>query len=382
MHIMDQLKFPRPVRFGGEASLRSEVRDFLARELGCSNNYAFLGGRDAEFSKKCAEAGWIGMSWPRKYGGSERSVLERHIVSEELIAARAPLAAHWVGDRQTGPMLLRYGTEEQRQRILPEIVAGRALFCIGMSEPDTGSDLASVRTKAEKTGGGYVVNGAKIWTSGAHRSDYMVLLCRTGSKSAVRHAGLSQLLVDMRTPGVECRQIENLPGDDDFNEVVFTDAFIPDDMLIGTEGSGWEQVTSELAFERAGPERFLSTFGLLVELIAALGPNASERAAVVLGRLVAHLHTLRRLSYSVATLLQQGELPNLQAAFVKELGTNLEQEICEEVRKLSSEEPDVQSQQPLASVLAQAILWSPSATIRGGTREVLRGVIARGIGLR
>ncbi|MGH8786299.1 MAG: acyl-CoA dehydrogenase family protein [Cupriavidus necator] len=379
---MQDLSFPSPMDTDASEALRAEVRQFVEEELGHRGNYSYLGGHDPEFSQKVGRRGWIGMTWPKQYGGAERSVLERYVVAEELLAARAPLGAHWVGDRQTGPLLLRYGTEAQRQLILPGIVNGTLRLCIGMSEPDSGSDLASVRTRADKVDGGFVVNGTKIWTSGAHKAHYMVLLCRTSPRSDARHEGLSQLLVDMRTPGIECRQIESIAGDDSFNEVFFKDAFIPDDMLVGELGQGWEQVTSELAFERAGPERLLSTFGLLIELIDALGHTASERATIAVGRLVSHLVALRRLSRSVATMLQLGQIPALQAALVKDLGTSLEQEICEVVRTLVVNEPDPGSHDLLANALAQAILRAPSCSIRGGTREVLRGVIARGIGLR
>jgi alkylation response protein AidB-like acyl-CoA dehydrogenase len=203
---MENINFPAPRDTQAAESLRREVRDFIATELPRETSWGYLGGFDAEFTRKVAQRGWIGMAWPKRYGGGERSVLERYVVAEELLAVRAPLAAHWIGDRQTGPLLLRYGTEAQRQLILPRIVEGSIFFCIGMSEPNSGSDLASVRTRAEQVPGGFKVNGSKIWTSNAHRSQYMILLCRTSARGEARHDGLSQLLVDMSTPGIQCRQ--------------------------------------------------------------------------------------------------------------------------------------------------------------------------------
>jgi alkylation response protein AidB-like acyl-CoA dehydrogenase len=379
---MQGLQFPAPIKSAAAEALRQEVREFLSTELKGRTSYSYLGEFDPAFSEALGARGWIGMSFPKRYGGQERSILERYVVFEELLAARAPMYAHSISDRQSGPVLLRFGTERQREEILPRIAAGTCYFCIGMSEPDSGSDLASVRTRATKVDGGYLVNGAKIWTSGAHHSHYMILLCRTAAKSDNRHAGLSQFLVDMKTPGIECRPIVNIAGEYDFNEVFLRDVFIPDEMLIGTEGEGWAQVTSELAFERSGPERFLSGLGLLQELIDLLQRHPSERAAIAVGRLVARLYTLRRLSRSVATMLERGEEPALQAAVVKDLGTVFEQEIPEMARLIMETEPDGGARAPYAAALAEVMLRAPSCTIRGGTKEVLRGIIARGIGLR
>jgi alkylation response protein AidB-like acyl-CoA dehydrogenase len=288
-----------------------------------------------------------------------------------------------VADRQSGPLILRVGTEQQKQDILPRIAAGELSFCIGMSEPDSGSDLASVRTRAAAVDGGFRVNGTKLWTSNAHRCEYMILLARTGEAGEQRHGGLTQFLVDLKgTKGISIRPVPNLAGDHHFNEVVFQDAFLPEASVLGEVGSGWQQVTSELAFERSGPERFLSAFTLLVELTRALGPEPSERGRMALGRLVAHITTLRRLSRSVAGMLQAGANPAQQAALVKDLGTTLEQEIPEIARLLVDEEPDRDSTRQFAAVLARTMMNAPSFSIRGGTREILRGMIARGLGLR
>ncbi|HUN53266.1 MAG TPA: acyl-CoA dehydrogenase family protein [Candidatus Sulfotelmatobacter sp.] len=364
-------------------ALRDEVRAFLRHELANapprSDTWSAV---DPEFSRKMGRRGWIGMTWPKQYGGHERTALERYVLLEELLAAGAPVSAHWVADRQSGPLLLRFGSEEQRKSFLPRIAAGECYFCIGMSEPDSGSDLASIRTRGSKVDGGWSVNGTKLWTSNAHRCDYMILLCRTAEKNDNRHEGMTQFIVDLKQPGVQIRPIKNLAGQHHFNEVVFTDFFIPDNRVVGTVGNGWRQVMNELAFERSGPERLLSAFTLIVELIRAIGPNPSERAAVALGRLVAHLFTLRRMSLSVAGMLQAGATPELEAAVVKDLGTLFEQEVPEVARNLIEGEPDVKTADVFLATLAQTILAAPSFSIRGGTREILRGIIARGLGLR
>jgi acyl-CoA dehydrogenase len=365
-------------------ALRAEVREFIAGELAAGlwvPNSDFGSHRSAAFSRRLGARGWIGMTWPKGYGGGGRSMLERYVVTEELLAAGAPVGAHWIADRQSAPLLLRYGTEEQRLAFLPGIAEGEIFFCIGMSEPDSGSDLASIRTRAIPVAGGYEVTGTKIWTSYAHESHYAITLVRTSPAEADRHRGLSQLILDLKAPGITIRPIINLAGDHDFNEIVLDRVFVPADRLVGREGEGWQQVTSELAYERSGPERFLSSFQVLVELVRRAGPNPEPCIAQAVGRMTAHLSTLRRMSLSIAGRLQAGEMPNLEAALVKDLGNAFEREVPERVRLLApSLRPAPKDR--VDEVLADTILHPPSWTLRGGTPEILRGIIARGLGLR
>jgi alkylation response protein AidB-like acyl-CoA dehydrogenase len=366
-------------------SLRHEVRAFLAETLGgaaAHRRARSWGGFDREFSLKVGARGWIGLTWPKRYGGHERTALERYVLLEEMLAAGAPVSAHWVADRQSGPLLLRFGTEAQRERFLPRIARGELSFAIGMSEPDSGSDLASIRTRAERVEGGYRVTGTKVWTSNAHLADYAIALFRTRVVPDKKHEGLSQFLVDMRSPGISIRPIVDLSGAHHFNEVVFDSAFVPEDLRVGAEGAGWTQVSAELAFERSGPERYLSSIHLLIELIRELGAEPGERGAVVVGRLIAHLATLRQMSLSVAGMLQAGKNPNLEAAVVKDVGTVFEQEIPEIVHGLLGIEPRIDTGSELEKTLGYLIQHAPSFSLRGGTREVLRGIIARGLGLR
>ncbi len=362
------------------AVLRLEVRTFLDEAMGKDMlpNSDFNAGESAEFSRALATKGWIGMTWPAKYGGAERSFLERYVVTEELLAAGAPVGGHWIADRQSGPLLLKFGTEQQKQRFLPAIAAGECFFSIGMSEPDSGSDLASIRTSAERVEGGWCLNGSKIWTSGAHMNHFMVTLVRTEPASENRHAGMSQFIVDLSDANVTIKGIQNLSGDADFNQVFFDDVFIPDDRVVGQPGNGWEQVMSELGYERSGPERFLSAFRVLVEFMRAFEGSSNVDAQAVVGRLIAHLVTLRRMSISVAGMLEQGKLPSTEAALVKDLGNSYERLVPELVRLYLPDKPSPR----LIDTLNQCILHAPSFTLRGGTREILRGVIARGLGLR
>ncbi|WP_342643730.1 acyl-CoA dehydrogenase family protein [Rhodoligotrophos ferricapiens] len=374
------------VRLPAEAvEERARVRAFLKAERDAGRYLPHLSSWssfDPEFSKRASAEGFIGVTWPREYGGREQSSLTRFVITEEMLAQGAPCGAHWIADRQSGPQILRHGSERAKRDILPRIARGECYFGIGMSEPDSGSDLAAVRTRATRVDGGWVINGSKIWTTNAHVVHYLIALVRTSDMGEDRHGGLTQFIIDMSKPGVTARPIHDLGGNHEFNEVSFQDYFVPDDMMVGSEGQGWSMVTSELAFERSGPDRFLSDFQLLVGLVDRLGTSPERREAIEVGRLVAHLASLRRMSSSVAGLLDKGQSPNTQAALVKDMGTGFEREIPEIARRLVAIEPSRDRDDRFSESLADVLLRAPSFTLRGGTREILRSVIARGLGLR
>lgn len=382
---MDGFRF-ETVQLPPEAeALREEVRTFLAAErqagsfVPLSSSWTSF---DPDFSRKCAERGYIGMTWPKAYGGHERSEFERYVVVEEMLAGGAPVGAHWIADRQSGPQILAHGTEEMRRKILPQIAAGRCYFGIGMSEPDSGSDLASVRTRARRGTQGWVINGTKIWTSNAHRAHYLIALVRTDAPGEDRHAGLTQFVIEMARSGISVRPIYNLYGGRDFNEVVFNDYVASDDEIVGEVGQGWRMVTSELALERSGADRYLSDYQMLLQLIREVARRPDTRGEVAVGRLVSHLATIRHMSLAISAMLQRRESPELEAAVVKDIGTNFEQEIPEIARQIVYAEPEIGAGDPYQDVLARTILAAPSFTLRGGTREILRGIIARGLSLR
>src|SRR5215472_7709844 len=378
-----------PIRLPAKCEqLRKEVRAFLAEEMAAGTFSAFTPNREdadaREFSRKVGERGWIGMTWPKKYGGHERSFLERYVVTEEMRVANAPTRRFFVADRQSGPILLKYAPEHIKEDILPRICRGELCFAIGMSEPGSGSDLFAAKTKATKVDGGWRINGSKIWTTSAHIANYMLALFRTSppTKENRRH-GLTQFLVNMKTQGITVNPIYQMTGKPGFNEVVFVDTFLPDDHVIGEVDGAWKQATSELAYERSGPERFLDTFYVLPELIRILGPEPDLRGAEGLGQLVAQLHTLRRMSVSVAGMLQAGKEPVVEGSIVKDLGTAWEQKLPARVRELAAFiEPEATNRATLEQQLAFATMVAPKLTIQGGTTEVLRGIIARGLGLR
>lgn len=375
------MRFAPVVLTEEEEALQAEVRAFVSEELP-RGRYSPGLGMDAdhspEFSRKLAARGWVGMGVPRQYGGSGRSPVDRFIVVEELLAAGAPIRAHWVSDRQTAPTLLAFGTEEQRRRFLPAIAAGECYFSIGMSEPDAGSDLASVRTRATKVDGGWLVSGTKIWTSNAHLNHFFIVLCRTGAPGTDRHEGFSQLIVDLSSPGVTVNPIPFLDGSHHFNEVVLDEVLVPDDMVLGAVGMGWQQVTSELSHERSGPDRFLSAWQLL-ETFLAEHPDRAAEVSERVGQLASRFWAIRQLSLSVARALQDGRTPAVEAAMVKDLGTTFEQEVVATLHAMTDVDLDPGSASLFEALLAQATLTSPSYTIRGGTTEILRSVAARSL---
>jgi alkylation response protein AidB-like acyl-CoA dehydrogenase len=382
---MDRIHY-EPCELPPEAeTLRLEVRAFLEEELGnvpvsdLANSWSEA---DEDFTRKLGAKGWIGMTWPKKYGGQERSMLERYVLQEELLAAGAPITLHHIADRQSGPLLMRFGTEEKCLDILPRIAKGECYFCIGMSEPDTGSDLAAVRTRAEKVDGGWLVNGSKIWTSRAHLVHYMIGLFRTDTK-AEKHAGLSQFLVDLRnTDGITIRPVINLAGRHDFNQVFFEDVLLPEDALIGELNNGWNQVLTELTFERSGPERYMSSQLLVQEIIREATQNPGERAAVEIGKMIANLASLRQMSLAVAGMQQKGADPAFEGSLIKEIGVTFEQSVPRTAHELFGIEAGINDGSELEKTYAKINMVAPSFSLRGGTREVLRGIIARRMGLR
>ncbi|WP_416833045.1 MAG: acyl-CoA dehydrogenase family protein [Erythrobacter sp.] len=380
-------QFPR-LEFDPSAdALREEVRGFLADELQ-SGGFTpaadcWVSAADPEFSRKMGARGWLGMTWPKEFGGHDRPVAHRFVVTEEMLAAGAPVAAHWIADRQTGSHILRYGTQEQKQTILPRIAAGECFTAIGMSEPQAGSDLAAIKTSARRTDNGWVLSGRKIWSTGAHFSHYMIVLARTSpAEGRNRQVGLSQFLVDLSLPGIDISGIRDLGGTPHFNETLFDNVELPEDALLGTEGNGWAQCMGELALERSGPERFLTSLVVLEKALPLIGAHADARRAVEVGSILANLRVLRRMSLGVAEMLERGESPATAACVVKEMGNRLENDIVQRLRGMLAGIPRHAWPAGFDVLLREAILHLPSNTLRGGTTEILRGIIAREMGMR
>jgi alkylation response protein AidB-like acyl-CoA dehydrogenase len=370
-----------------ERAFRAEIRAFLKDEMqGVPNHIKARSwmGTSESFSKSLAKKGWLGLTIPKEYGGSGKGFFSRFVLSEELLVAGAPVASHWIADRQSGPLILNFGTEEQRRFYIPKICRGEAFFCIGMSEPNSGSDLASIRTRATKTAQGWLLNGSKIWTTNAHGCHYMIALVRTSGETSDRQKGLSQVIIDLKLPGVTVRPIHDMAGDAHFSEVFFDNVELGADALVGVEGQGWDQCTAELAFERSGPERIYSSIALFDSWMSCLRDQNimdAETSALV-GSLVAEMAVLRALSLAVTQKLVDGESPATDASVVKDYGTDYEQKLIRLISAWLGAHPNFVASPDLLQTLGYLEQMGVTFSLRGGTREILRGIIARGLGLR
>ena len=368
-------------------ALRAEARAFLTEataQIPAHIRAKSWSGFDPDFSRKLGAKGWLGMTFPKAYGGGGKSAFERFVLVEEFLNFGAPVGSHWIAERQSGPLILKYGSEAQKQTILPQIAKGETYFCIGMSEPNAGSDLASVKTRATPNDQGWLLNGQKIWTTNAHRCQYMIALVRTSGTTEDRHKGLSQVLIDLSLPGVTVRPILDMAGDSHFCEVFFQDVQLPQDALLGAEGQGWAQVTAELAFERSGPERLFSSIVLFDQWLAFIRTPQGKRpeSTRLAGAIFTRIAPLRAMSIAIQEKLTRHESPVVEAALVKDQGTVLEQYIPAAIADdlLSRDDADIPFE--LMQTLTYVTHAAPSYTLRGGTRSILRGMIARGLGLR
>jgi len=373
-----------------QEKLRQEVRDFLEAELRAGSFTPMLDswvvGFSPEFSRKIAQRGWIGFTWPKEYGGQGRSYTDRLIITEELLRYGAPVSFHWIADRQMGPSFMRFGTEEQKKEFLPRIIRGEISFCIGMSEPNAGSDLASLQTRAVETEDGFILNGQKIWTGGAHRAHYCYLVART-DPTAPKHKGISEFVVDMSLPGIEVRPVIDMLGHHHLNEVFFDNVKLPKSALIGEKNRGWYQIAAQLDYERSGLERIMSNYLVYQGLLdyARETPRLKEDPLVRhrLSDLVIEFEVGRWLIYRVAWVLDQGRVPNFEAAQSKVFGTAFQQKLAQTAMEvLGLWGQLLEERSPLRGWAAQSYMFCRAYTIMGGTSEILRNVVAlRGLGL-
>lgn len=370
-----------------DEALRAPVRAFLKealKDLPAHIRAKSWSGYSSAFSQALGRQGWLGITLPTSLGGGGRSAFARYVLVEEFLNAGAPVGSHWIADRQSGPLILKYGTPEQQQFYLPRICRGEAFFCIGMSEPNSGSDLAGVKTRATRNERGWLLNGQKIWTTNAHHCHFMIALVRTSGTTEDRHQGLSQVIVDLSLPGVTVRPITDLSGDQHFCEVFFDNVQLAADALVGAEGQGWSQVTAELAFERSGPERIYASIVLFDEWLAFVRTpqGRSESAVRLAGKILSQLAPVRAMSVAITEKLTREESPVIEAALVKDIGTGIEQSIPALITDDLFSRDQGQVPLELLNTLNYVTQVAPSFSLRGGTREILRGMIARGLGLR
>lgn len=344
-----------------QAEARQVAADWRARVEIPEDSW--IVGTSRELSLELGARGWLGMTWPVEEGGHGRSALERFVVFEALIAGGAPIATSWFADRQIGPTLLQFGTPEQRRRFLPDIVAGRSAWCIGMSEPDAGSDVASIRTRAWRDRDGWVVEGTKIWTSGAADADWCYLVART-DPDAPPHAGLSELIVDMRQPGVTVTPITDMTGNRHFCEVVFDGARVPADLLVGQENGSFRQVMRQMEHERGGIDRLVSNRALYDEL-----RDRADLADPVVRQEVAAIETGYVIGRHLVLREVLGQAPPGFSAATKTFCTELEQRVAAFCARVAGADA------LLWGRLARNLCYAPGYTIMGGTTQILRNIL-------
>jgi len=336
--------------------------DAVAR-FGRSND-SWINGYSKEFSKELAGHGWIGMTWPdNPYSGTASPAIDRLIVGEELIKAGAPIAASWFGDRQMGPSLLTYGTPDQQAAFLPGIVAGETTWCIGMSEPNAGSDLAGLKTTAERQGDVFVINGQKIWTSFGAVSDYCYLICRT-SQEGPPHAGISEVIVPMDTPGIEVRPIKDMTTNRHFCEVFFTDVKVPVENLVGQEGGAFKQTMRQLEHERGGIDRLVSNYALYL-----LARERADTSDPIIRDQIAQLEIGYRIGRILVVREVLKQAPAGFSAATKCFCTEHEIRVSEFVSRVFG------AQATLWDDVTKGLAYAPGYTIMGGTSNVMRNIL-------
>jgi alkylation response protein AidB-like acyl-CoA dehydrogenase len=384
-----------------EEAFRQEIRDWLKENLpkDWEGDRFSRAERDEEnenvyidFAKKLAKKKWVAPHWPVEYGGLGLSVIQQLIFNEEMSYASAPVGYSMIGVGWAGPTIIVYGTEEQKKKHLGAITNAETMWCQGFSEPGAGSDLAALQTRAVRDGDDYVINGQKIWTSGAHYADWCILIART-DPDAPKHKGISYFLVDMKTPGITTRPLIDMMDNHGFNEVFFEDVRVPREALLGEENRGWYMATTTLDFERSsiggavGGQKLLEDLTDYVKTTKYNGtalkdmPGVKARMAdcaidVELGRI---------LSYRVATLQARGIVPNYESSIAKLFNTDMQFHLSEagmEIMGLYGQlEPGSRWLQ-LQGRFERQYLWQTGLKVGGGTTEIQKNIIAqRGLGL-
>lgn len=383
-----------------QEEFRQEVRDFLKSELDAGTfsieSRSLVGQSSREFSLKMAEKGWIGFSWPKEYWGQGRSYVEKMILNEQLMKVQAPIGYHFLADRQVGPALISFGSDWQKETFLPSIahIDEGSQFCLLFSEPNAGSDLAAVATKAVKEGDNYIINGQKIWNSEAHSADYGWLLAKTDFDDSIpKHRACSEFIIDMKAPGITVKPIINSAGEHSFNEVFFDDVKIDKRYLVGNENEGFKQIMAQMDYERTGMERLLQNYPIYEQLqdyVKKMDKEGESREFFFWARdQVAQLeieHNIGRLlCYYTAWIIDQGKKPSSQAAMAKAFCTQYEQRLNDIATKIVGPTSQIREDvtwSPFPVDLATCYLWGPSYTLQGGSTEILKNIVAlRGLGL-
>lgn len=379
-----------------QEKFRQEVRSFLEQEIKqglwepkCD---AWIMGYDPQFTKRLAAKGWIGLTWPREYGGQGRSWMDRLVFTEELLRYGAPAACHWFADRQVGGAILNYGTDELKKAMLPRIVRGEAYIGLGMSEPEAGSDLGGLQTRAIEEGDYFVINGQKIWTSGARFLNYIYLVAKTDPE-APRGRGISEFVIESNLPGITLRPIIDITGSEAWSEVFFDNARVPRTCLIGKKNEGFVQLLRQLDYERSGVERLMGNYPLFDGIVQWAketkrdGKPLSEMPLIRdrMAQLRVEFEIGRLLIYRVTLVMDQGRAPNVEAAMAKAYSTSFEQHLADtaiEILGLYGQLQPESSLVQLRGMACHSYLASKGYSLQAGTSEILKNILAtRGLGL-
>ncbi len=379
-----------------QKKLRQEVRSFLedelARELWKPACDAWIQGYDPEFTKRVAQKGWIGLTWPKEHGGQERSSIDRLIVTEEMLRYGAPAACHWFADRQIGGSILKYGSEEQKAEFLPKIITGEMYVGLGMSEPEAGSDLASLKTRATEENDCYVVNGQKTWTSGAWFTNYIYLLART-DVDAPKHRGISEFIVPMDLPGISRIPMIDITGTEAWNDVFFDNVRVPKKYMIGEKNKGFYHVLEQLAYERGGMERLMGNYPLFDALIRFAKETKYNGKALSQDTMIRHklaqlqveFEVGRLFMYKVAMVMDEGRAPTVEASMSKAYATTFEQHLANTAMEILGPYGLLWAGSkyvPFEGLAAHSYLGSKGYSLQAGSTEILKNIIAtRGLGL-
>ena len=379
-----------------QEAFRKEVSDFLEEEI---RNGTFqpmcdgwIQGYSPEFTRKMAARGWIGLSWPRECGGQGRSETDRLILTEELLRYGAPAACHWFADRQIGRSLIAHGTEEQKQELLPLILKGEAYIGLGMSEPEAGSDLASLQTRAVEDGDDYIIDGQKMWTSCARFMTHVYLVART-DPDAPKHRGISEFVIDASLPGISIRPTIDITGSEAWGEVFYDGVRVSKRHLIGEKNRGFYQILNQLDYERAGLERLMGNYPLFEAIIEFTRETEHNGVPLCkdplirdkLARLQVEFEMGRLLTYRVVLVMEQGRAPNVEAAMAKAYCTTFEQRLASVATEILGLYGQLVAESKWAPILGMAphsYLGSKGYSLQAGTTEVLKNIVAtRGLGL-
>jgi len=369
--VHDFIEKERPVKYDAEASLQQQMRQMRGE--------AWM----KDWRTKLADKGWVAPAWPKEYGGADLTVMEQFILNEEFAESRVP-GVGGMGTSMIGPTIIIHGSDDQKEEHLSRILQGEVQWCQGYSEPGSGSDLASLQTRAVRDGDDWVLNGQKIWTSGAHTADWMFLLGRT-DPDAPKHRGITYFLMDMKSPGVTVRPLVNMGDMHAFNEVFFEDVRVPHENVLGEVNRGWYIGTTTLDFERSSIGNAVGqrqTLEYYMRHIKENGTTSDTVRTEIADRWI-EASSAKLMSYRVITLQAGGQVPNYEASIAKLFNTELSQRIADTaVNMLGMGSQLTDADAPMRGRIPASYLASVASTIAGGTSEIQRNIIAtRGLGL-